>query len=55
MIQIDIKMPVSCEKCPCKNPWIGSFQLEFTCGVNKKRLGSIYEKPDWCPLIEVKE
>ena len=55
MIKIDIEVPESCEHCPCIKPWIGSFELEFTCGVNHKRLENVKKRPKWCKLIECEE
>lgn len=51
MVKIDIKMPESCEKCPC-------YHDEYeACKVKKRKLNWIEYlkgKPEWCPLIEAK-
>ena len=53
MIKIDMEMPERCVDCPCFN---GEYEV---CQSNdEERLfprDMEIKKPDWCPLIEVKE
>lgn len=55
MIKIDIKMPSGCYECPCLSAWIESFEIEFNCAINQKKLSSVNKRQEWCPLIEVEE
>lgn len=55
MIKIDMEMPERCIDCPCQAVWFGEDKLEYNCGVTHKETDGAVGKPDWCPLIEVKE
>ena len=55
MIKIDMEMPDACRNCPCLSPWIGQFELEYNCGVNHKKLRSVNNRQNWCPLIECED
>ena len=54
MIQIDVSMPRNCSECPCNNDYVN-------CGVTGKNFyengnaDALDERPEWCPLKEVKE
>jgi len=53
MIKIDIEMPESCAECEfCRN-----IRGDYECFANSD--GNVMydttKKPEWCPLIEVKE
>lgn len=54
MIQIDMEMPESCCECGfCRNIF-----GDYECFANKcwgNVMYDIQKKPEWCPLIEVKE
>lgn len=55
MIQIDMEMPKDCDECPCLDrPWRS---CKAKKGSNPPITNKyLYEvKPNWCPLIEVKE
>ena len=49
-----IDMPDNCGACPC----FGQDQSYMFCGVNGETLGRFYTddcRPDWCPLIDIKD
>ncbi|MBO7374354.1 MAG: hypothetical protein J6U09_00905 [Lachnospiraceae bacterium] len=52
MIQIDMEMPKNCLECPM---W-GLSDLGFMCNIKEAIVDSNMEteRPDWCPLREVK-
>jgi len=61
MVQIDMNMPKNCSGCPFAEADLIAGVITLRCVLlNGKRMyapGLIDRKdrPDWCPLIEVKE
>lgn len=53
MVKINIKMPSGCHECPCLSPWFGESGLEYNCGILHKKLNSVNNRQDWCPLIDI--
>ena len=42
-----MKMPDNCAVCPIMNP------DEGYCEVKQKRADNIWDRPNWCPVVEV--
>jgi hypothetical protein len=51
---IDMEMPKSCRKCPCKNSMTEICMVEVKSIRNASGLLDDSIRPDWCPLHEVK-
>ena len=61
MIQLDIPMPKGCYYCPCfvfEDDWCQASDKEvimFLKDVYENRKRQKENRPDWCPLIDVKD
>jgi hypothetical protein len=44
-----------CSECPCLTLYNNSGCGGDVCEAERRLLKNIYQRPDWCPLVEVKD